>query len=154
MKRPLEIRVIRNGGDYQAVLAVRKAVFVNEQHVPQALEYDGFDADAVHVIVSLEGKTIGCARIHAVEGRLKLERVAILKAYRGHGYGKQLMYYLLAYCQAQKAPEVMLHAQYYLKQFYKELGFEPRGEPFLEAGIKHIEMSMTFQNHKEKKRAT
>ena len=33
-----------------------------------------------------------------------------------------------------------MNAQYYLKNFYKELGFKPVGKPFMEVDIKHIEM--------------
>jgi len=35
---------------------------------------------------------------------------------------------------------VMLHAQRSAEGFYARFGFVPRGEPFEEAGIVHIEM--------------
>jgi hypothetical protein len=38
------------------------------------------------------------------------------------------------------AREVMLHAQRSAEAFYARLGYTPRGEPFEEAGIAHIEM--------------
>ncbi|MBW8723134.1 MAG: GNAT family N-acetyltransferase, partial [Polaromonas sp.] len=36
--------------------------------------------------------------------------------------------------------EVMLYAQRSAEGFYQHLGFVPRGEPFEEVGIPHIEM--------------
>jgi len=36
--------------------------------------------------------------------------------------------------------EVRLHAQRTAEGFYERLGFVPRGEPFEEAGIVHVEM--------------
>jgi ElaA protein len=33
-----------------------------------------------------------------------------------------------------------MNAQYYLLEYYRKLGFKPKGKPFDEAGIKHIKM--------------
>ena len=140
MKEILEIRLIRNNDEYNKVLDIRNQVFIKEQNVPQTIEFDGLDKESVHVVVKLEKKTIGCARIRFINGKIKLERVAILKEYRNRGLGTQLMQYLTAYCEAHNASEIVIHAQYHLKQFYAELGFYPRGKTFFEAGIKHIEM--------------
>lgn len=42
---------------------VRKAVFVEEQKVPVALEWDGLDDTALHLLaLTHEGEAIGCAR--------------------------------------------------------------------------------------------
>ena len=140
MKNILEIQLIRNDDEYKEALDIRTAVFVKEQKVPQTIEFDGLDKESVHVLVKLDKKTIGCARIRSINGKIKLERVAILKEYRNKGFEKRLMQYLISYCEARNATEIVIHAQYYLKRFYEELGFNPRGEAFFEAGIKHIEM--------------
>ena len=140
MENNLEIRLIRNDDEYKETLDVRTIVFVKEQKVPKIVEFDGLDEESVHILVKLEKKTIGCARIRSIVGTMKLERVAILKDYRNKGFGKTLMRYLISYCEVRNATEIVIHAQYHLKKFYKDLGFNPRGEPFFEAGIKHIEM--------------
>ena len=36
--------------------------------------------------------------------------------------------------------EVRISAQCYLEQFYRDLGFAPCGETYLEDGIPHVEM--------------
>ena len=135
-----EIRLIRDDDEYKDILTVRNLVFVKEQNVPKDIEFDGLDKESVHVIAKLDKKTIGCARVRSIDGKLKLERIAVLKEYRSKGFGKRLMQYLILYCEERNAEEIVIHAQYYLKRFYERLGFKPRGEAFLEAGIKHVEM--------------
>ena len=116
-------------------------MFIKGQNVSQELEIDGLDDESEHVIARLDEKPIGCARIRYVDGKAKLERIAILEQYRGKGYGKKLMEFLVDYCRKKDVSGITMNAQYYLLDFYKSLGFEPVGEKFLEAGIEHIEMS-------------
>jgi predicted GNAT family N-acyltransferase len=127
MKDTLEIRLIRNDDEYKDILEIRNTVFIKEQNVPKNIEFDGLDKESVHVLVKLDKKTIGCARIRSIDGKMKLERIAILKEYRNKGFGKRLMQYLISYCEARNATEIIIHAQYHLKRFYV-------------ADIKHIEM--------------
>ena len=134
----LEIRPIKEG-EFQKVLAIRKTVFIEGQKVPYEIEYDGLDDVSEHIMVILDKKPIGCARIRYIGKTAKLERIAILKEYRGKGYGKELMKFLVGHA-GKKADEVTMHAQYYLLDFYKSLGFQPVGEKFSEAGIEHIKM--------------
>ncbi|MCD6318277.1 GNAT family N-acetyltransferase [Candidatus Aerophobetes bacterium] len=103
---------------------------------------DGLENEAKHVIVKYRGKTIGCARVRFLENKAKLERIALLEDYRGKGFGREIMNYLIRYCKRKKVEEIFLHSQSYVKKFYEKCGFKPRGKPFLEAGIKHIEMRM------------
>ena len=140
MNNSLEIRLIQNKEEYNEILDVRNIVFIREQNVPSQTEFDGLDKESTHVIVKFKNKTIGCARIRSFDGKMKLERIAILKEYRDKGFGKRLMEYLILYCKQRNATEIVMHAQYYLKSFYEGFGFKTRGEAFIEAGIKHIEM--------------
>lgn len=49
-----EVRVAEDPVDREACFAVRKDVFVAEQKVPEDIEYDAYDADAVHVLAVRE----------------------------------------------------------------------------------------------------
>ncbi|HHJ00911.1 MAG TPA: GNAT family N-acetyltransferase [Candidatus Aerophobetes bacterium] len=138
----LEIRMIKNRQELNEVLKIREIVFVKGQNCPWECEMDGLDEEAEHIIVKYCGKTIGCARIRFLENRAKLERVALLKEYRGRGFGKEMMKYLIKHCKRRKVEEIFLHSQLYVKDFYKKFGFKPRGKTFMEAGIEHIEMYM------------
>jgi len=140
--KELEIRMIKNKKELDEVFKIREVVFIKGQNCPRELEIDGLDDEAKHVIVKFRGKTIGCARIRFPEDRAKLERIALLKEYRGKGCGREIMNYLIKYCKRKKVEEIFLHSQLYVKDFYKKFGFKPRGKTFLEAGIEHIEMYM------------
>lgn len=140
--KDLKIRLIRNRKELEEVFKIREIVFIKGQNVPRVLEMDSFDRSASHVIVFKNNRTIGCARIRFTGNKAKLERIAILKRYRGKGLGKKLVDYLIKYCKKRGVGTIILHSQYYLKDFYKSCGFKARGNPFIEAKIKHIEMYM------------
>ena len=48
------VRVAEDPADREACFAVRKEVFVGEQGVPEDIEYDAYDAGAVHVLAVRE----------------------------------------------------------------------------------------------------
>lgn len=59
-----EVRVAEDPVDREACFAVRKDVFVAEQKVPEDIEYDAYDADAVHVLaVREDGVPLGTGRL-------------------------------------------------------------------------------------------
>jgi predicted GNAT family N-acyltransferase len=66
--------------------------------------------------------------------------MAVLKAWRGKGVGRALLLRLLEEAKKQHLQQVTLHAQLQASEFYRKLGFEIRGEEFMEAGIPHIGM--------------
>ncbi len=126
---------------------IRVEVFVQEQHVPVADEWDGKDADAIHFLVQTdEGSAIACARL-LVEGKLlHIGRVAVLQPWRKQGVGHQLMEFLLAKCTTlYPGYRIYLHAQTSRVAFYERLGFSVSGDEFMDAGIPHIEM--WFDHH-------
>lgn len=144
------IRLTKSKKEFEEVLKIRKIVFVKGQKVPVDIEIDGLDDKSKHVIVKYEDKTIGTARIRFFDNKSKIERLAILKKYRGKGLGerekKKTFQYVINYCKRKKKKinEIVIHAQYYLKNFYLKFGFKARGKKFKEAGIDHIEMYLKF----------
>jgi predicted GNAT family N-acyltransferase len=136
----LQIRLVKNKSELERVFKIRTEVFVEGQDVPAEIEYDEFENISKHVIVIYRKRTIGCARIRPVNGKLKLERIAILDEYRGKKLGVKLMNYLVKYCKRKRVKDVYMHAQYYLRRFYEKFGFGEKGKIFYEAGIRHIVM--------------
>ena len=63
----MEIRRI-DGGRPSDAISVRRAVFVDEQGVPEELELDGKDDDATHFVAYDSGKPIGVARLRSYDG--------------------------------------------------------------------------------------
>jgi len=130
------------------LIKIRTEVFMQEQYVSAADEWDGLDEYAMHFLaLSAHGEAMGCARLlreAAGENNLyHIGRVAILSSFRNQGIGHQLMQFVIAYCK-QKAPEntIYLHAQTDRRHFYETLGFTAEGDEFMDAGIPHISMNL------------
>lgn len=136
----LEIKKVNNKDDLEKVIEIRKNVFIKEQNVPLDIEIDGLDSEAEHFIVYLDDEPIGCARVRVDNRIAKLERIAIIKRYRGKGFGKKLTKFLINYCREKNFNEIFLHSQTNVTEFYEKIGFKVRGEPFFEADIEHMEM--------------
>ncbi len=136
----LEIRVVRNDDELRAVFKIREEVFIKGQGVKRSIEMDKYDRQAEHVIVLMNGEPIGCARVRSVNRMAKLERIAILEGYRGKHYGRELVKFLIDRCVSMGVDGVFMNSQYYVREYYLQFGFREEGEPFMEAGIKHIRM--------------
>jgi predicted GNAT family N-acyltransferase len=125
----------------QAIQKIRHQVFQLEQGVDPALEFDGLDETAIHLLAQQESEPIGTTRIRFLSNQLaKIERVSVLASRRGQGIGRRLMETAIALISEKGIPEIKINAQIQVCSFYQNLGFEPWGEIFDEAGIPHIEM--------------
>ncbi|MBY0280330.1 GNAT family N-acetyltransferase [Candidatus Binatia bacterium] len=122
-------------------LALRRAVFVDEQGVDATLDADGLDDDATQFLAWANGIPIGTARLRVVEGVAKAERVAVLDDFRGHGVGRKLMDVMEANARARGLTTILVHAQLAAVPFYEHLGYAASGEAFDEAGIPHRRMT-------------
>jgi len=142
MKDSILVRVAGNEKEIGEILRVREIVFMEEQGVSREEEMDEFDKTATHIIAYYNDKVAGCARIRFLGERAKLERLAILKEFRKRGVGKKVLEFMIAHSKEKGVAEAYGHAQLYARDFYEKCGFKARGEEFMEAGIRHIEMYM------------
>ena len=118
--------------------AVRLAVFVVEQNIPEEHEWDEHDAVSAHAIAEdRDGVPIGCGRL-LPDGHIG--RLAVLSDWRGQGVGAALLQHLIEVAQRHGHARVLLNAQEHAVPFYARYGFAPSGPPFMEAGIPHQEM--------------
>lgn len=125
-----------------ALSDVRRKVFIEEQHVPEALEWDDEDAAATHLLAfSLSGEAIGCARL-LYDGRLG--RMAVLPDWRGHGVGQALLDQAIELFREQCLEQVRLSAQVQAIGFYERTGFRVCSEVYDDAGIPHRDMVLTL----------
>lgn len=142
--------IITNWQTHQIdLIKIRTDVFMHEQHVSAADEWDGLDDQAIHFLVlSATGSPVGCARLLHERFHEKqffhIGRVALLKSFRNQGIGHKLMRFIIAYCQTT-APgtSIYLHAQTQRRNFYDALGFIAEGDDFMDAGIAHISMYLS-----------
>jgi predicted GNAT family N-acyltransferase len=117
-------------------------VFVQEQGIPLAMEWDEADSTALHAVVyNGLGQGIATGRLvqHA-SGVGKIGRMAVHRLLRGSHVGQEILQTLMEAAKSRGDTEVMLYAQRSAEGFYQRLGFTPRGKPFDEVGIAHIEM--------------
>jgi predicted GNAT family N-acyltransferase len=136
--------VIKNFVDpsaFSEIQEIRRSVFQEEQGVEPALDFDGLDEIAEHLIAYLDNQPVGTTRIRYLDQQTaKIERLAVLPIARGRGIGKKLMEKALEMAVQQEIKEVVVSAQDYVKGLYQQLGFEQVGEKFAEAGILHVKM--------------
>jgi predicted GNAT family N-acyltransferase len=126
------------------VMSIRHEIFIEEQRVPEELEWDEFDQNALHAIVKKENQVIGTARLIIDNTIAKIGRMAIQKEYRHQGIGQKLLSTLIQRAQEKGAQKCILHAQTHAIAFYAKADFEPHGSIFDEAGIPHVEMRLTL----------
>jgi len=122
--------------------ALRRAVFIEEQNIPESLEWDEQDAVVLHAVARNRlGQVIATARLLPAENGIShIGRVAVHRNLRSGGHGAAVMQVLEDAARKRGDSVVALNAQRSAERFYTRLGYVPHGEGFEEAGIPHIEM--------------
>lgn len=127
--------------DYAPCVALRRAVFIDEQGIAEPDEIDDLDDEAIHLLAVIDGQPVGTARL-LVEGDLgKIGRICVLPAARGTGLGAALVRAGMDHLrQIPGVTRAKLGAQDHAIGFYAKLGFEPVGPFYDDAGIPHQDM--------------
>ena len=125
-------------------LALRAQIFILEQG--PFLDPDGFDRQSWHLL-GRDGAGRLLAYLRVVDAGLKyaepsIGRVVLDKALRGTGLADQLLIEGLRRAgSAWPGQGNRISAQAHLDRFYRRHGYAAVGEPYLEDGIPHLEMS-------------
>ena len=120
---------------------IRTQVFICEQGITEADEWDDQDVISQHFVIYDQDQPIATARL--LENN-SVGRVAVLKAYRGQGLGQMIMLEIISYAQKQDLSILTLSSQVHAISFYEKLGFTVQGNSYDECGISHIEMTMNL----------
>ena len=132
------VRIVDWAHEADKLRAIRLAVFVVEQNIPEELEWDEFDALSVHAIAEdADGSPIGCGRL-LPDGHIG--RMAVISDWRGRGVGAALLVALIGLARARGDARVLLNSQTQAMPFYARFGFVPVGAEYEEAGIPHWTM--------------
>lgn len=137
-------------GDWAALAPfaapIRRKVFTSEQGIDAALDEDGADADALHVVAfNRMGTPLGTGRlVRHGEHVGKIGRMAVVASLRGSTVGRQMLDVLVTAARQRGDRQVMLHAQASAVGFYRRLGWQLQGPSFVEAGIDHQEMVLAL----------
>lgn len=123
-----------------AVKGIRSTVFIDEQQVPDDLEWDSEDETALHFLLFENETPVAVARLIQEEENAKIGRMAVLKTHRGKGAGAELMKALVRACADLGIEAIRLSAQTHAQPFYQRFGFFPKGDIYPDAGIDHVDM--------------
>ena len=123
---------------------LRTEVFVEEQEIPQDLEWDEHDVTALHaLVVNKLGQPVATGRLLQPQPKIaQIGRMAVSKPLRGGSLGRMVMDAFIEAARKRGDHEVILHAQCSAEGFYRRMGFKAHGEVFQDAGIDHIEMRL------------
>ena len=121
---------------------IREQVFIQEQNIPAADEWDTQDAISRHFVVFDQAQPVATARLLQNNS---IGRVAVLKAYRRQGIGKLLMLEIIQQAKHEQRKFLKLSSQVHAVQFYAGLGFTVEGVQYLDCGIAHIDMYLKLQ---------
>jgi predicted GNAT family N-acyltransferase len=140
----VEVHAARGDDELAAALALRRAVFVEEQGVPLEEELDEHDAQALH-LVALDGPTVvGTCRLLQAGDALKLGRMAVAPAARRRGIAARLIEEAEAHARGQGVGVIRLSSQLSARAVYERAGYTAYGDEFLDAGIEHVMMEKTL----------
>ena len=137
-----------NTKELYEISRVRSEIFVVEQEILYN-DFDRKDYKAIHLSGFIEEELVAYARIFDkgdyYEDHTGFGRVAVIEKERGNNYGKELVKKCVEVCKKNfDKQEIKISAQAYLEKFYIDLGFEKRGEGYIEDGIPHCAMFITL----------
>jgi predicted GNAT family N-acyltransferase len=145
---PIEVVRAVGGPAYDAALAIRRRVFVDEQGIVETNVYDPDDERSIVAVAYLSEvgpngvvrRPVGTGRItlgYGSRGEALVAWVATLPDARGRGVATAVMRYLLHAADAAGAPAVVLAAQTHAEVIYRDLGFVSAGRVYAVRGIDH-----------------
>ena len=127
----------------EKAFAIREEVFVVEQEVPSAEEFDAFEDESQHFVALDENnEPLGSARWRRTEKGIKLERFTVKKTMRGKGLGTAIVQAVMDDLKSKEKPGTYLymHSQLDAVPLYAKFDFQKKGDQFDECGIMHYLM--------------
>jgi predicted GNAT family N-acyltransferase len=139
----MKINIVTWGDAHLELRLIRQKVFIEEQQVPENLEWDAGDQIAIHFLGKEGNRPVACARLFK-DG--KLERLAVLKDYRNHGWGGRILQAAEQHLRGQEKSKLYLDSQANSYPFYFKNGYRPTKEMSWDANIPHIHMQKILQH--------
>ena len=138
----------RDEASWRLAKAVRLDVFVREQGIGEGEEFDEHDLGdltCVHALIAAGKQGLGTGRLYEPKaGEGKMGRIAVASRHRGCGAGSAILEALIKEAKARGLASVALDAQVHALGFYIRRGFAPEGPDFMDCGIPHRRMRLSF----------
>jgi predicted GNAT family N-acyltransferase len=129
-----------SSAEFEDICSIRHQVFVVEQKVDPKEEFDEFEKESVHFLAFYSGKIAGTCRYRKTDKGIKLERFAVLPAFRRKGIAYEMVKTCLKDLDTNE--KIYLHAQIDAIPLYKKAGFKAYGPEFYECEIAHFAMEL------------
>lgn len=136
----IEVRRVRDEGEYEAALELRTEVFVGEQGVTPEGDRDGRDDEAIQLVALDEGAVVGTCRVLVTGARGRFGRLCVRAGHRRRGIAGRLLALAEDEARAAGCTEMGLHAQTDALGLYVAAGYREYGERFTEEGLEHVGM--------------
>jgi len=133
---------VENDEQLRQAFFIRRVVYIEEQGVPEELEFDGLDDIAENFLVMSDDEVVATFRMIYKEGFAKLERFAVVSPWRGKGAGSFMVEAAIERSREKGYRAAQLDAQTRAIDFYKRFGFQVISGEFMDAGIPHKKMSL------------
>ncbi len=123
-------------------LKIRNTVFVVGKGVPREIEHDQFDTltgPCRHFLIRHQGADVGALRcLRLTEDTVQIQRLCLLKEYRGQGLGKAVLASIEHELQNQGVTTFSLDAKCEASGFYEKCGYQMGSGGFMEANVAHV----------------
>lgn len=125
--------------DKARLTQLREHVFVLEWRLPREAEFDEYDPDAFHILISTdENEPVATGRLTR-DG--EIGRIAVRRNYRNLQMYRKLFRALVQLAKTHAVATVKVSCDLDGVDYHKNLGFTPAGPVFMEAGIPRQRMA-------------
>lgn len=141
-------RIIEYGScDYQEMVALRDEVLRKPLGLTFSAAYLQQEINDILIGCYQEAQMLaGCCILTPVsENTVQLRQMAVAPALQGQGIGRQIIEFAEQQALRQSFSILTMHARDEATGFYRKLGYDIVGEPFIEVGIRHYEMRKKLQ---------
>jgi len=115
------------------IMALRKKVFVIEQHFDKEVICDQYDNDCYHILVKDHSmQPIACGRL-TTGGHIG--KIAVVLTHRYNGIGKKILHKLIELAEINHIYNLSLNTETELSEFYNHQNFHTDGPVYMKQGI-------------------
>ncbi|MFB6182163.1 MAG: GNAT family N-acetyltransferase [Candidatus Magasanikbacteria bacterium] len=141
----MKIKQAKTKTELDKAYELLEEVFIDEVGLTkkELRKYDEQNVDTY--LVLLKDQVVSVVQVFFENGNITMDWLATREEYRGKGYAKKLMDYILEKLSKQDIEKVEINSHIDLVSLYQDWGFEKTGEPKPdESGEMHVEMEYRF----------
>lgn len=130
----------RTSAEERAAVAIRRQVFVEEQHLFEDSDQDDNDARSIHLVALRDGEVVGTVRVYPVQDSLGHwigGRLAVIRRERASGAGELLVQEAMRTVKRLKCAKFTATIQKRNVVWFEKLGWRKQGEIFDLLGKPH-----------------